>query len=163
MTYLGYAAPYYGAGAATAALRPLASQPVLELGSTTVTVVADPRLTGGRYSLYRLDLAASAGGADPHFHRRFAESFHVLGGTLELFDGRSWVATAAGDHLFVPSGGVHGFRNLGPEPAALLMMSTPGVPREDYFAELAELTASGRSLTAAEWTRLYARHDQYMV
>lgn len=40
---------------------------------------------------------------------------------------------------------------------------TPGPPRERYFEELAEIRASGRTLTDAEWADVYRRHDQVMV
>jgi mannose-6-phosphate isomerase-like protein (cupin superfamily) len=127
------------------------------------TVLATSADTGGRYSLYRIELEARSGGAEPHLHTRFAESFTVLSGEVSLYDGAHWVTAGPGDHLFVPERGVHGFRNDGGAPAAMLMMSTPGAPREDYFAELAEVFASGRTLSAEEWTALYARHDQVMV
>ena len=127
----------------------------------TNTVVATSADTGGRYSLYRIDLPARSPGAQPHFHTRFAESFHVLSGEVSLYDGTSWVRGGERDHLFVPQRGVHGFRNDADAPAALLMMSTPGVAREDYFAEL--LDARGQDLTAEQWTALYARDDQVMV
>ena len=126
-------------------------------------VLATSEATGGRYSLYRIDLAAGSRGAEPHLHTRFAESFTVLRGEVALFDGARWVTAVEGDHLFVPERGVHGFRNDSDAPAAMLMMSTPGAPREDYFAELAEVFSSGRTLTPQEWTALYARHDQVMV
>ncbi len=127
------------------------------------TVLATASDTGGRYSLYRIDLAARARGARPHLHHRFAESFTVLTGEVSLYDGGGWVTAGPGDHLLVPEQGVHGFRNDTDAPASMLMMSTPGAPREDYFAELAEVVASGRELSPEEWTALYARHDQVMV
>ena len=126
-------------------------------------VVAPPGATGGRYSLYRIDLEARSGGARPHFHSGFAESFTVLSGEVALYDGDRWVTAGEGDHLFVPERGVHGFRNDRDAPAAMLMMSTPGVRREDYFAELQEVFESGRQLSEQEWTELYSRHDQVMV
>ena len=129
------------------------------LGSNRV--LATGADTGGRYSLYRIDLEARSGGARPHFHTRFAESFTVLSGEVALYDGASWVPAGPGDHLFIPERGVHGFRNDSDAPAALLMMSTPAAPREDYFAELLEV--AGRELSPQEWTALYARHDQVMV
>ena len=46
------------------------------------------------------------------------------------------------------------------------MLSTPfapGIAREEYFQELADLAASGRMLSEDEWTDLYRRHYQYMV
>ena len=127
------------------------------------TVLATSADTGCRYSLYRIDLEAGSGGAKPHFHTRFAESFTVLSGEVTLYDGTRWVTAGGGDHLLVPERGVHGFRNDSDAPAAMLMMSTPGAPREDYFAELAEVLGSGRTLPPEEWTALYARHDQVMV
>ena len=37
------------------------------------------------------------------------------------------------------------------------------IAREAYFLELAEIGASGREMTEADWEDLYARHDQIMV
>jgi hypothetical protein len=37
----------------------------------------------------------------------------------------------------------------------------PGAPREEYFRELASISAAGRSLSEDEWTELWARYDQY--
>lgn len=77
--------------------------------------------------------------------------------------GDRWIDTTAGDFLYVPQGGVHAFRNTSGKPASLLLLFTPGAPREAYFEELAEIAASGRRLSDEEWTDLYLRHDQYMV
>lgn len=128
------------------------------LSSTVLATSAD---TEGRYSLYRIDLAAGSPGAKPHFHTRFAESFTVLSGEVALFDGTTWVTAGEGDHLYVPERGVHGFRNDSRSPAVLLMMSTPGAPREEYFRELEAV--AGQDLSPEEWNALYARHDQVMV
>ena len=72
------------------------------------------------------------------------------------------VATA-GDFLFVPNGGIHGFGNSADTPSSLLILFAPGIPRERYFTELAEIAQSGRQLSAQEWTEFYAQHDQFMV
>jgi hypothetical protein len=48
-------------------------------------------------------------------------------------------------------------------PASMLILFAPGAPRERYFDGLAEIIASGRQLSEAEWTRFYAENDQYMV
>ena len=45
----------------------------------------------------------------------------------------------------------------------MLILFTPGAPREAYFEELAEIAATGRELSQEEMTELYRRHDQYMV
>lgn len=135
-----------------------ADQRVIPLGGG-VTVLAAAAATAGAYSLYRIDLPARAGGARPHYHSGFVESFTVLSGSVALLDGSAWVSAGPGDHLVVPALAVHGFRNDTDVPASLLMMSTPGVAREDYFDEL--LTAG--ELTDEQWTALFARHDQVMV
>lgn len=152
---------YLGAGETAAVLA--ADGATMSLGATTVRVLADQHVTGGRYSMYALDLPPRGGAASPHFHRRFSESFQVVAGQVELYDGRGWVEAEPGAHLFIPPGSIHGYRNRSSEPASLLMLSCPGVAREDYFAELADIAASGRQLSAEEWEELLARHDQYAV
>jgi uncharacterized RmlC-like cupin family protein len=66
---------------------------------------------------------------------------------MRLHDGRDWVDGAAGDYLYVPTGGVHGFRNEADEPASILMLFAPGSPRERYFEgfpALADMTDDER-------------------
>ena len=64
----------------------------------------------------------------------------------------------------MPIGGVHGFRNESGEPASMLLLFTPGAPREDYFETLADAarreamgeddwTASSSGTTPSGWTR----------
>ncbi|NRQ39118.1 cupin domain-containing protein [Nonomuraea sp. NN258] len=119
--------------------------------------------TNGAFGLYRWEMGPRPSGPAPHFHRTITESFYVLSGTIRLYNGDSWVDGRAGDFLFVPEGGIHAFRNESGEPASMLILFTPGAPREAYFEELAEIAVSGRTLTGEEWTELYLRHDQYMV
>jgi len=131
--------------------------------NTVGRFIAPGSLTKGRFGLFRWEMPANSGGAGPHFHRTFSESFYVLSGSVALFDGRTWVDGAAGDYLYIPEGGVHGFRNGSEAPASMLILFAPGAPRERYFEELAEIGASGRELSQEEWAELYARHDQTMV
>jgi uncharacterized RmlC-like cupin family protein len=87
----------------------------------------------------------------------------VLSGTIRLYNGEKWAEGKPGDFLYVPEGGVHAFRNESGEPASMLILFTPGAPREAYFEELADIANTGRVLSPEEWTELYLRHDQYMV
>ena len=150
-------------GESSAVLRPSADVESLTVGPATAGLVATGSLTSSRYGLFRWDMAPGAGGPEPHFHRTFSEAFYVLAGTVRLHDGATWVDAGAGDFLYVPEGGVHAFRNDTDEPASMLILFAPGAAREEYFGELAAIRAEGRTLTAEEWTDLYARHDQYMV
>jgi mannose-6-phosphate isomerase-like protein (cupin superfamily) len=150
-------------GEVSAVLRPVDSIEHLMIGTTSARFVATGDVTSGHFGLYRWDMSAQPGGATPHFHRTFTESFYVLSGSVQLYDGAAWLPAAAGDFLFVPERGIHGFRNESGEPVSMLILFSPGPPREEYFRELAEIRASGRTLSDDEWTDLYTRHDQYMV
>lgn len=141
-----------------------ASMQTVRMKSGTIgTFVATGAVTRGQYGLYRWEMPASSGGAGGHFHRSFSEAFYVLEGAPSFYDGRDWAPGGPGDYLYVPEGGIHGFRNDTDVPASMLILFAPGVAREAYFEELAEIGASGRTMTKAAWADLYARHDQVMV
>ena len=53
-------------------------------------------------------------------------------------------------------------RNESAEPASMLILFSPGAPREGYFEAIAERVA-GRPYTEEEWTELCERHDNYFV
>jgi quercetin dioxygenase-like cupin family protein len=118
--------------------------------------------THGDFGLFRGELAAGTEIA-AHFHRAFSESFYILSGEIELWNGAVWSAASSGELVHVPRGGVHGFRVPEGAAADVLMLFTPGIPREQFFLELLEIRQSGRTPTSDEWTEFYRRHDQYMV
>ena len=123
--------------------------------------VATGAQTRGDFGLFEMTMPPGGKGPDPHLHRTFSESFHVLEGVLAVLAGREWTTASAGDLVHVPRSGVHGFRSAGPDVGArFLILFTPGIPREDYFAGLLELYAEGRSPTAAEVDAFALRHDQ---
>jgi len=130
---------------------------------TFVRFVAPGTATRGQYGLFEWNMQPHTAGADAHFHRTFSESFFVLSGTVEFFNGEAWIQSRPGDFLYVPMGGVHGFRALSDEPSSMLILFAPGPPREKYFLELAEIRESGRGMSDEEWTEFLARHDQYSV
>ncbi|MCC5581469.1 cupin domain-containing protein [Microtetraspora sp. AC03309] len=130
---------------------------------TNVHHLATGASTHGHFGLYRWEMGPRPSGPSPHFHRTMTESFYVLSGTIRLYNGERWVEGTPGDFLYVPEGGVHAFRNESGEPASMLLLFTPGAPRESYFEELAEIAAGDRELSPEEWTEVFSRHDQYMV
>ncbi|KAB8159571.1 cupin domain-containing protein [Streptomyces sp. 3MP-14] len=115
--------------------------------------------TGGEFGLYRVELGARSAGARTHFHRAMSESFYILSGELELYDGERWVTGRAGDFLYVPAGGLHAFRNASAEPMSMLMLFSPGAPREEYFERVAEVARRG----GEELRRFRVRHDSYFL
>ena len=123
--------------------------------------VATGSQTRGDFGLYEYTLPPGAGGAMPHLHRTFSESFHVLEGQLAVLTGDEWTTAGPGDLVYVPRSGVHGFRAAGPDVGArFLILFTPGIPRERYFEGLVELHAGGRTPSDEEVDAFALQHDQ---
>ena len=157
MTYVGTT------GQASASFHNAADTRTLSMPATTARLVAPGSITNGQFGLFRWDMNAGAGGASAHIHKTFSESFYILEGTVKLFNGTTWVDAKAGDFLYVPEGGIHGFHNVSDADASMIILFAPGAPRERYFEELAEIAATGRTLSTEEWIELWARHDQYQA
>jgi mannose-6-phosphate isomerase-like protein (cupin superfamily) len=121
--------------------------------------LANQKQTDGDYGLYRVDIAPKGGGPGPHFHRAMSEAFFVLSGTVKLYDGNDWIDGTQNDFLYVPPGGVHGFRNEADEPASILILFAPGAPRERYFEDIGQLA----DLTDAERREWFIRHDSFFI
>lgn len=123
----------------------------------TCEYVATGEQTGGRFGLYRWTFGEEETGPDAHFHRSISEQFYVLSGEVRLFDGSDWVTARSGDFLYVPEGGLHGFRGGG--GASMLLMFAPGGPREDYF----ETLARGEEMSDEQRAEFMLRHDTFWV
>ncbi|MCK0175675.1 MULTISPECIES: cupin domain-containing protein [Mycobacteriaceae] len=115
--------------------------------------------TGGDYGLFRVQIAPRGGGPGPHFHRAMSEAFFVLSGTIRLYDGENWADGNQNDFLYIPPGGIHGFRNESDQPASLLMLFAPGAPREHYFEGLAQLG----EMTDDERREWFVKNDNFFV
>lgn len=113
--------------------------------------------------MFETTVAPGAGTAAPHYHTSFTESFYVLEGRVQLRIDDATEVAGPGDFAFVPRNGLHGFRNTGGVPARMLILFTPGIARENYFRELAELYARGGHPTPAEIDAIATRHDQFNV
>jgi mannose-6-phosphate isomerase-like protein (cupin superfamily) len=122
---------------------------------TRLHYLAPGATTRGRYGLYRYEMPPRSGGPGAHLHRTMSEAFHVLSGTVRILDGRRWIDAVAGDFVYVPEGGIHGFRNASGEPASMLILFAPGAPREEYF----EQVGLAASLSDEERAAFYLRHD----
>ena len=76
-----------------------------------------------------------------------------------IFNGHEWVDTHPGDYVFVPPGGIHGFHSRTGVPASMLLLFTPGAPREEYFEGLVEVA----QMTDQERIEFYLQHDNHWV
>lgn len=122
-----------------------------------IRYLATNEVTRGEFGLYRVMMKAKSGGPKTHFHRTISESFFILDGTVRLFNGEEWVDARKGDFLHVPQGGLHAFSNDSDDPAEMLLLFTPGAPREEFFEKLPKLG----NATEEERAEFFDRHDQY--
>jgi quercetin dioxygenase-like cupin family protein len=156
---------YFGeTGEVNAVLRAAAQPPEITYKSGgEVHYLATGADTDGEFGLYRWNFAPGRSGPDPHFHKTITESFYILDGTVQLFNGERWTDGEPGDFLRVPQGGVHAFRNESGEAASMLLLFTPGAPREEYFEWLDEIGRGVRTLSEQERTEFFLRHDTFWV
>jgi quercetin dioxygenase-like cupin family protein len=162
---MSYPEPKYlgETGEASATFRPAEHDPdlVYPVG-TRVDYLATGASTGAEFGLYRWNFGTEESGPGPHFHRTISESFFVLTGMVRLYNGDQWIEAGPGDFLHVPEGGIHAFRNVPGESASMLLLFTPGAPREEYFETLLEI-AKGKSLTEEERAEFFLRHDNHWL
>jgi mannose-6-phosphate isomerase-like protein (cupin superfamily) len=155
---------YHGdTGEASATYRPADHAPDLVYpNGTKVHYLATGTLTRGLFGLYRWESPPRAGGPAPHFHRTFTESFYLVAGVIQIYDGRSWIDATPTDFVHVPEGGIHGFRNNSDDWATLLIHFAPGAPRETYMESNARFARDGRPSDEA-MADFYREHDNYFV
>jgi mannose-6-phosphate isomerase-like protein (cupin superfamily) len=153
-----------GEGEVSAVLRRTGQPYDLQMGEGIhIHYLATGAATHGEFGLYRCDFTGPPSGADPHFHKTISESFYILSGTVQLYDGRRWVDAMPGDFLLVPEGGIHGFRNDSGEPASMLLLFAPGAPREAFFEGLSEWAAATHRPSAEEQAEFMLRHDNHLL
>jgi mannose-6-phosphate isomerase-like protein (cupin superfamily) len=163
---MSYPQPRYldETGEISAIYRAVDQKPDLTIGSSSVvSYLATGASTHEQFGLYRWDFGPHPSGPRPHFHRTMSESFFILSGTVQLFNGDRWIKAKEGDFLYVPEGGIHAFTSESGESASMLILFAPGAPREAYFEALAEIAATGRQLSDEEWIELGRRHDNYFI
>jgi mannose-6-phosphate isomerase-like protein (cupin superfamily) len=162
---MSYPEPRYlgDTGEASATLRPVQQPAELQTSTGFCHYLATGAGTNGQFGLYRWEMGPEPSGPGPHFHRTVSESFYVLSGSVRIFDGTRWRDTAPGDFVFVPEGGIHGFRNESGAHASMLILFAPGAPREAYFEGLMEIARMPEKPSDAEMTQFYARHDNIWV
>lgn len=156
---------YFGdAGEVSASLRRDDEAPdLVQTTGGSVDYLATGAGTGGEFGLYRWNFGPGRTGPDAHFHRTISESFYILSGTVALYNGKEWVDAVPGDFLHVPQGGIHAFKNESGEVALMLLLFTPGAPREDYFETLVAIGKGDVVLNDEERAEFYLRHDNHWL
>ena len=101
--------------------------------------------TGGSFSLWE-DVVPPGAGAPPHTHTREDEAFYVLSGEILIeFEGEPAPRRVGpGGFFFGARHRRHAYRNVGEEPARLLILSAPSCGLDHMFAELDAATGTTR-------------------
>ncbi len=162
---MSYPDPRYlgNTGEISAKFRPVTQGPDLKISDrVSIRYLANGASTHGQFGLYKWDMSVSGPGPIAHFHKTMSESFFILEGTVQLFNGTDWIDATPGDFLYVPEGGIHGFRNVSGAPASMLILFAPGAPREGYFEAIAE-RAAGRQFSDEQWAQICIQHDNFFT
>ena len=92
--------------------------------------------TGGCIGMFA-SVCPPESGPPRHVHEAEDETFHVLSGEVLFWLAGAEQVAQAGETVFVPRGVEHAFRVIGPRPARMLTILTPG-GFEGFFGEMAE-------------------------
>ena len=104
------------------------------------------------FAVFVNDFPRLGGGPPAHHHDHYDEAFYVLSGEMEFcVDGAS-ARVPSGSMAFVPRGSTHAFRNPSPEPARMLVITTPEAL--DLIVRMPEGAGDPEALRA-----LFAAHD----
>ncbi|MBC7373605.1 MAG: cupin domain-containing protein [Frankiales bacterium] len=98
-------------------------------------------------------LRRGSAGAPPHLHQRSAELFYLLDGALDVLVSDEITTLHPGDLLVVPAGVPHAFAPTSGSDADVLVVSTPGTARFDYYRLLDRLhrgQATGQDITDSQ-------------
>jgi mannose-6-phosphate isomerase-like protein (cupin superfamily) len=114
----------------------------------------------GLFELYELSLGPAT--IDYHVHHKMDETLCVVEGSIEFNVAGTKFLRPAGSVAFVPRGVHHGFANLGPGRARVLITFTPSAKQHEYFRALAKLFAAP-SLDTAALQALQRQYDQELI
>ena len=113
------------------------------MGVLELNFLLDGDDTDGTLVQFELIVPPSAKVPAPHFHLEVDETLYIMEGTITQLIGTETHELQAGDHCFIKRGTVHGFNNLHPETARVLVTLSPASIGPAYFREIAEVINAG--------------------
>jgi quercetin dioxygenase-like cupin family protein len=97
--------------------------------------------TGGVLTAFE-NVIAPGDGPPLHTHAAEDEAWYIVDGELEFRLGDELRSAPSGSFVFVPRGTPHAFRNVGEDPARILVLFTPA-GMERFFDRFADLPPGG--------------------
>jgi quercetin dioxygenase-like cupin family protein len=126
-----------------------------------VMVLLDGERTGGRLTMW-LEVTPPGSGPPPHYHSSEDEAFHVIEGRVAFLLNGEWHELGPGGAAFMPRGVVHTFKNVGDQPARMLISATPS-GFEKFFACCADEFASPGGPDMWRITAIGAEHGIHFL
>ena len=120
------------------------------------TFLATGDQTAGAYFLMEA-IVPPGGGPPPHIHRREAESYYILEGTLDVTLGDRRFQAGPGDFVHTPIGTAHAFHNSGRTTARMLVFCAP-TGLEKFFEVTLERANDRRTPTTKNMEAVVARY-----
>ena len=106
-------------------IRPGEGRRSLRVMDEMVTCKIPSDQTSGAYSLFEITTQPGAG-PPPHVQHWEDESFYVLEGEYEFFDGARTIRAGVDSLIYVPRGNLHTHKNVGGGGAGLWATLVPG-------------------------------------
>jgi len=116
-----------------------ATKTPISSGGVTVQFLIDAEDSGGSTTAFVATVGPGAMTPPPHSHGDWDETLYGIEGTMTYTVDGAKTELGPGQALCVRRGCVHQFENLTDRDATMLVVSTPGLFHEDYFASIAEI------------------------
>ncbi len=100
------------------------SNEAVDNGIVQMNVLLEPGRAEG-FAVFVSTFPPLGGGPPSHHHDSYDEAFYVLSGAMEFRVDDETARVPAGSMAWVPHGATHSFRNPSPEPARMLVVTTP--------------------------------------
>ena len=100
------------------------SDGTVDNGIAQLDVLLEPGRAPG-FAIFVNEFPGLGGGPPAHHHDAYDEAFYVMEGEMEFCVDGSTALVPAGSLAFVARGATHAFRNPSPEPARMLVVTTP--------------------------------------
>ena len=123
----------------------------LDNGIVQMNVLVEPGRAEG-FAMFVSTFPPLGGGPPTHHHNSYDEAFYVLSGEMEFRVDGGTARVPAGSMAWVPRGATHSFRNPSPEPARMLVVTTP-----DAIDLIIRMPEGARNPDAMQ--ALFAEHD----
>ncbi len=116
--------------------------PAMQVLGSEIQCLLSGEQTGGEYALFVTTAPPGDPGPPPHRHHREHETFYVLEGQLNVWDGEHEAAAGPGTAIHLPQGQWHRYWNAGDQTTRFLVVARPaGI--EHMFAAIDRLCRAG--------------------